>query len=78
MPVRELRLALLHSFRDGQMDLGLNSLIARGYTGLTLEFVHTPGQIDPVEQIVGVPLKSYVSISWSYNFRHAKATKAIY
>jgi hypothetical protein len=72
MPVREFRLALLHSFRDGQMDLGLNSLIARGYTGQTLEFFQTPGQIDPVEQIVGVPLKSYISMSWSYNFHSAQ------
>ncbi len=73
MPVREFRLALLHSFRDGQMDLGLNSLIARGYTGQTVEFVQAPGQSGPVEKIVGVPLKPSISMSWSYNFHSTQS-----
>jgi hypothetical protein len=71
VPVREFRVSLLRSFREGQMDLGLNSLIAHGYTGQTLETLQAPGQLSPAEQIVGVPLKSYVSLSWVYNFgRH--------
>jgi hypothetical protein len=72
VPVRELRLSLVRSFREGQMDLGLNSLIARGYTGQTIETLQAVGQPAAVEQVVGVPLKSYVSLSWTYNFRNSR------
>ena len=71
VPVRELRFSLLRSFRDGRMDLGLNSLIASGYTGQTVEALQLAGDLAPVDRVVGVPLKSYVSLSWVYNFRHA-------
>ena len=72
VPVREFRLSLVRSFREGQMDLGMNSLIARGYTGQTVETLQAGGQPAAVEQVVGVPLKSYVSLSWTYNFRHGR------
>ena len=71
-PVREFRLSLVRSFREGQMDLGMNSLIARGYTGQTIETLQVEGQTAAAEQVVGVPLKSYVSLSWTYNFRHER------
>ena len=67
--VREFRGSLLRPFRDGQMDLGLNFLITTGYTGQTLETLQLAGEPAPFERIVGVPLKSYVSLSWTYNFR---------
>ena len=67
VPVREFRLSLVRSFRDGQIDLSMNSLITRGYAGQTIETLHA-GDLAPVEQVVGVPLKSYVSLSWTYNF----------
>jgi len=72
VPVREFRLSLVRSFRQGQMDLGMNSLIARGYTGQTVETLQVAGEPAPVEQVVGVPLKSYVSLSWTYKFRHGR------
>jgi hypothetical protein len=72
VPVREFRFSLLRSFRDGQMDLGLNSLLASGYTGQTVETLQLAGDTTPVDRIVGVPLKSYVSLSWVYNFRHGR------
>ncbi len=72
VPVREFRLSLVRSFREGQMDLGINSLIARGYTGQTLETLQMAGETTASEQVVGVPLKSYVSLSWTYNFRHGR------
>ena len=72
VPVREFRLSLVRSFRGGQTDLGLNSLIARGYTGQTVETLQAAGEPAPVEQVVGVPLKSYVSLSWTYNFHHGR------
>ena len=71
LPVREFRFSLLRSFGDGRMDVGLNSLLASGYTGQTVEALQLSGDIAPVNQVVGVPLKSYVSLSWVYNFRHA-------
>ena len=72
VPVREFRFSLLRSFRDGQMDLGLNSLLASGYTGQTVETLQLAGDTTPVDRVVGVPLKSYVSLSWVYNFRHGR------
>jgi hypothetical protein len=51
------------------MDLGVNFLLAAGYTGQTLETLALPTDPAPFERIVGVPLKSYVSVTWTYNFR---------
>jgi hypothetical protein len=51
------------------MDLGVNFLLAAGYTGQTLETLALPTDTVPFERIVGVPLKSYVSVTWTYNFR---------
>ena len=68
VPVREFRLSLVRSFRDGQIDLAMNSIITRGYAGQTIETLHAAGDLASLEQVVGVPLKSYVSLSWTYNF----------
>ncbi len=43
VPVREFRLSLVRSFRDGQIDLSMNSLITRGYAGQTIETLHAAG-----------------------------------
>jgi hypothetical protein len=72
VPVREFRLSLVRSFRDGQIDLAMNSLITRGFAGQTVETLHAAGDLAPVEQGVGVPLKSYVSLSWTYNFNRGR------
>ena len=37
IPVGETRLALVRPFLDGRLQLGLNGLMARGYTGQTVE-----------------------------------------
>ena len=37
VPVTEVRGALLRSFKQGRMDLGVNFLIAKGYAGQTTE-----------------------------------------
>jgi hypothetical protein len=68
-PVKEFRLSLARSFREGHIDLALNSLVAKGYTGQTLETLALAPGTDATEQIVGVPLKSFVGVSWTYNFR---------
>ena len=43
--------------------------LANGYTGQTPETLALPGEGSPFERIVGVPLKSYVTLSWTYHFR---------
>jgi len=52
------------------MDLGLNFLIARGYTGQTTEVFALPDEpVTPFERAVGVRLHSYVSVSYMFHFR---------
>jgi hypothetical protein len=68
VPVREVRGGVLRPFKANHMSLGVNFLIASGYTGQTTETIPFEGGTCPVECIVGVPLKSYVSASWSYYF----------
>lgn len=62
VPVREFRGALTRSFLNNRMDAGLTFLIASGYTGQTLEV------LDDLEQVTGVRLPSYASLSWTYHF----------
>jgi len=69
VPVREFRLAVSRSFRQGRFDLGVNSLMAHGYTGQTVETLQAANEPGPSDRVVGVPLKSYVAVSWVYNFR---------
>jgi len=69
VPVTEVRGAILRPFFENRMSLGANFLIAHGYTGQTTEAI--PFQPAPcsIECVVGVPLKSYVSLSWTYYFK---------
>jgi hypothetical protein len=69
VPVKEFRGALLRPFFDNRMAIAGNFLIASGYTGQTLETIPFQPDPCPVECVVGVPLKSFVSVSWSYYFR---------
>jgi hypothetical protein len=69
VPVREFRGGLVRSFLNNRMDLGVNFLIASGYTGQTVEFIAANGQRTPTEQVAGVRLPSYVSLSYTYRFR---------
>jgi len=67
----EFRGALLRPFFDGKMILSTEFLIADGYTGQTTEvfaFPSDPTFPTPIERVVGVPLKSYVTVSWTYHF----------
>ncbi len=66
--VREVRGGVLRPFKANHMSFGVNFLIASGYTGQTTETIPFEGDTCPVECIVGVPLRSYVSASWSYYF----------
>ena len=68
VPVREIRGAVLRPFNENRMSVGANFLIAGGYTGQTTETLALPGDPAPFERVVGVPLKSYVSLSWNRLF----------
>jgi Carboxypeptidase regulatory-like domain len=70
VPVREIRGAVLRPFLDNHMSIGANFLLASGYTGQTTETLALPTDPLPFERIVGVPLKSYVSLSWTYYFKN--------
>jgi len=69
VPVTEFRGAVLKPFREDTMSIAANFLIASGYTGQTTEVLALPTEPAPFERVVGVPLKSYVSLSWTYYFR---------
>ena len=69
VPVKEFRGALLRPFFDNRMSAGVDFLIASGYTGQTLETIPFQPDPCPLECIVGVPLKSYLSASWTYYFK---------
>jgi hypothetical protein len=70
IPVRELRGAIIRPFKSNGLELGLNVFLASGYGGQTLEALALTGEAAPSEQITGFPLKSYVTASFTYHFRH--------
>ena len=69
VPVTEIRGAVLRPFLEDRMAIGANFLIAYGYTGQTTETIPSQPAPCPVECVVGVPLKSYLSVSWTYYFK---------
>jgi hypothetical protein len=69
VPVTEFRGAVLRPFLENRMSVGANFLVAHGYTGQTTETLAYPVSLAPTEQVVGVPLKSYVSGSFTYYFK---------
>lgn len=70
VPLYETRGAILRPFAENRMTLALNFLIAKGYTGQTTETIPTQPAPCPVECVVGVPLKSYVALTYTYFFSH--------
>lgn len=68
VPVTEFRGAVLRPFLQNRMSVGANFMVANGYTGQTAEVLSYPASVAPSEQTVGVPLKSYVSASFTYYF----------
>ena len=69
VPVNEVRGAILRTFLEDRMSIAVNFLIADGYTGQTTEVLALPTDPIPFDRVVGVPLKSYVGLSWTYYFR---------
>ncbi len=68
-PVTEVRGAVLKPFFENRMSIAANFLIASGYTGQTTEVLALPSDPAPFERVVGVPLKSYVILSWTFYFK---------
>lgn len=67
-PVKEFRNALVRPFLNGRVDAGVNLMIAQGYTGQTTEnFLPSETQ-----EVVGVRIPSYVSLSLTYRFGHSR------
>ena len=69
IPVREIRGGVLRPLLEDRMSIGVNFLLASGYTGQTTETLALPSDPVSFERVVGVPLKSYVSVSWTYYFK---------
>ena len=72
VPVPEFRGAVLRPFFDSRMILSTEFLIGNGYTGQTTEVFAYPSDSifpTPFQRIVGVPLRSYITFSWTYHFR---------
>lgn len=69
-PVCGVARPTLRAFFDNRMTIAGNFLIASGYTGQSVETIPFQPDPCPVECSVGVPLKSYVSLSWTYFLRN--------
>ncbi|MGA2907697.1 MAG: TonB-dependent receptor [Terracidiphilus sp.] len=83
VPNKEFRFATARLFLDGRIDVGVNAMIASGWTGQTVENfaaagVFGPGlaglgsnglvAANPVSEVVGVRIPSYASMNLSYHF----------
>jgi len=66
-PVKEFRGAVVRPFINGRLDVGVNFLIARGYTGQTTENIYP----SDFQEVVGVHVPSYASLSVTYRFGHS-------
>ena len=78
VPNKEFRLALARPFLQGKVNVGVNMMIARGFTGQTTENFATnyrPGYAgpvpvpeNPIAEVVGVRIPSYASVNVTYRF----------
>jgi hypothetical protein len=64
--VREFRAAVVRPFLERRLEVGVNMLIAGGYTGQTIENFYPSS----IQEVVGVRIPSYASINLTYNFGH--------
>jgi len=80
VPNKEFRLALARPFLEGRINVGLNMMVASGYTGQTTEnfainYQHgyvgpLPVSENPIAEVVGVRIPSYASVNFTYRFGH--------
>lgn len=67
--VREFRGAIIRPFWNGRMDAGVDFLIAGGYTGQTTENFFP----SDIQEVVGVRIPSYASLSLTYRLGRTAA-----
>ena len=77
-PSKKERLAPARPFLEGRINIGLNMMIASGYTGQTTENFATdykPGYVgplavpeNPIAEVVGVRIPWYASVNFTYRF----------
>jgi len=65
IPVKEFRGAVVRPFMNARLTAGVNFLIASGYTGQTTESFY-PQTV--IQEVVGVRLPSYASVTLTYRF----------
>ena len=63
--VREFRVAMVRPLLNDRLDIGINALIASGFSGQTAENFFPSA----VQEVVGVRIPSYASASITYRFR---------
>ena len=63
-PVKEFRGAVIRPFMNGRLTAGVNFLVASGYAGQTTENFYP----SDIQEVVGVRIPSYASISFTYRF----------
>ena len=83
VPNKEFRFAASRPFMDGRINVGVNTMVASGWTGQTTENfamagVFAPGAVglgsnglvaaNPVSEVAGVRIPSYASVSLTYHF----------
>jgi hypothetical protein len=68
-PVKEFRGAVMRPFLNGRMNAGVNFLIAGGYSGQTTENFYP----SDIQEVVGVRIPSYASVTFTYRFGRAVA-----
>jgi Carboxypeptidase regulatory-like domain len=78
VPNQEYRFALVRPFLEGKINVGVNAMIARGFTGQTTEnfaLNPQPGTVgplpvpeNPIAEVVGVRIPSYASVNVTYRF----------
>lgn len=78
VPNKEFRLAVARPFRRGKINVGVNMMIATGYTGQTTENFAAdfrpglgspvPVLDNPISEVVGVRIPSYASLNFTYKF----------
>jgi hypothetical protein len=75
VPVKEFRASLVRPFFDGRLNVGVNMLIASGFTGQTTEnfWNFATQQANQVQEVVGVRIPSYASVNLTYRFGRAVA-----
>jgi hypothetical protein len=78
VPNQEYRIALVRPFLEGKLNVGVTAMIARGFTGQTVEnfaLNPQPGTVgllpvpeNPIAEVVGVRIPSYASVNVTYRF----------